>query len=274
MKPTHEQIISAYRETNNVHKAGAIIGISAQTVLNHLKKDCIARNNPKFTDDEKDTLQCEYQIYKSVGKLDDLARKMGHTKQFICRQAKKLGLTDKKKREARSYAWTWKHKTREEAEKMLDDFKKSSLGSERYCKTKGFNSSSFSETMRKFFPAEWECLVELKAPKQSMYRLGRSFEYSTRDDLRKKGYFVLRSPASKSPLDLIAIKPQIILFVQCKINGDLPRKEWNPLFDLAQSVDAIPILATRIGFRGRKYEKLDQEKDGSRRKQPKSDFIP
>jgi len=116
--------------------------------------------------------------------------------------------------------------------------------------------------------------VKAKQPRQSMYRLGRSFEYRTRDHLRGLGYFVLRSPASKSPIDLVAIRPGRVLLVQCKRNGALAPGEWNELFDLAETCGAVPILAGAPMGRGVSYHLLTGRKDGARRAQPCESFDP
>jgi Holliday junction resolvase len=74
---------------------------------------------------------------------------------------------------------------------------------------------------------------------------GRRFEYKVRDDLQANGYWVMRSPASKSPVDMVAIKPRQVLFVQAKRDGRLDPDEWNTLFKLALSAGALPVLACR-----------------------------
>lgn len=83
------------------------------------------------------------------------------------------------------------------------------------------------------------------------YRRGRQFEYRCRKLFQELGYLVVRSPQSRSPFDLIAIAPQRVLLVQCKIGGSLPWQPWNQLFDLAKSIDGIALLALR---KGRKLE--------------------
>jgi Holliday junction resolvase len=46
------------------------------------------------------------------------------------------------------------------------------------------------------------------------YQVGRAFEHKTRDHLRSEGYEVTRAAGSKTKLDLIALKPGQLLFVQ------------------------------------------------------------
>jgi len=95
-------------------------------------------------------------------------------------------------------------------------------------------------------------------------RAGRTFEYKVRDDLAANGYWVMRSPASKSPVDMVAVKPGQVLFVQAKLNGRLDPEEWNVLFELGRQFGARPIMARRAFSRrfGVDYVELTGVKDG------------
>jgi Holliday junction resolvase len=75
------------------------------------------------------------------------------------------------------------------------------------------------------------------------YADGRRFEYKTRTHLRGEGYEVTRAASSKTKLDLVAMKPGELLFVQCKRDGDCGPAEWDRLVELAEWVGAVPILA-------------------------------
>ena len=77
----------------------------------------------------------------------------------------------------------------------------------------------------------------------TQYNDGRRFEYKVRDALREDGYEVLRSAGSKTKIDLVAMKPGQIIFVQCKLNGLCSPAERSKLRDLAQMVGALPIVA-------------------------------
>jgi Holliday junction resolvase len=95
---------------------------------------------------------------------------------------------------------------------------------------------------------------------RSNYHRGRDLEHRVRTELRKQGYEVLRTAGSKSKVDLVALKPGQILFVQCKRSGALPPAEWNGLWDLARMAGAVPVLAEQL-TRGRKYWRLMARKD-------------
>jgi len=138
----------------------------------------------------------------------------------------------------------------------------------RYCADRGYDDLGFSRKMREFFEDEYEAVIESKAPRSSLYRLGRQVEYSACRELRAAGFFALRSPASKSPLDVVAVRPGVVLFVQCKRALDLQVSEWNALFDLADKCGATAVLAGRERERGLTYFVLTDRKDGSKRPQP------
>jgi Holliday junction resolvase len=88
------------------------------------------------------------------------------------------------------------------------------------------------------------------------YERGRNFEYRVQNFFRKLGYVVTRSPKSKSPVDLFVIGHQIVLFVQCKVDGYLPPIEWNALLDMCAICGALPVLAARNGRKLELYRLL------------------
>lgn len=77
------------------------------------------------------------------------------------------------------------------------------------------------------------------------YAKGRRFEYAVRDALIGDGYEVLRSAGSKTKIDLVAIKRDELLFVQCKEDGRCSPAERTKLIELAQMVEALPIVALK-----------------------------
>ncbi|HQM37603.1 MAG TPA: hypothetical protein PLN64_01645 [Candidatus Bipolaricaulis anaerobius] len=272
MKATDEQILAAYAEHGSVDKAGAALGMCGASVHSRLVK--LGANVPLnlWTDNDDVVLRREYHFHADAGKLEELARRLGRTKPFICRKARDLGLT--KKDRAKPYLSTWKYLSEEAARGLLDRLKASRLGAVAWCRSKGYDPNGFARAMKRYFPDEWEHVIEAKVPRQTMYRLGRAVEYRTRDDLKRLGYFVLRSPASKSPVDLAAVKPGIVLLVQCKRSLALGVAEWNELLDLARTVGAVPVLAGSPTGRGITYLRLLERKDGSKRAQPFEPFDP
>jgi len=265
-KVSDEVLIESYKRLGNVHKVGKEIRLNHSSVHERLVRLGIDRKNKPFSKEEKEILKREYLIYRDGGKLDELAKKLNRTKPFMCRQAGKLGLTDRK----RKAPWlsTWKYMSFEVAEIIFNKFKKSKLGLGQFCKRYGYDDLGFSRTMKNFFSDEYDYVIELKTPKQTFYRIGRQFEYRVRDDMRKKGYFVLRSPRSGSPVDLVCIKKGKIIFIQCKRGGAFGVNEWNEFYELCQSVNASPILASTPKGIGIEYRLLLAPKDRSRKSQP------
>jgi hypothetical protein len=198
------QIIDVYKQTGNIWKAAEILRLCGQSVQERLIRLGIKRKFPKWTQAE-DTLLCEkYVIHRNSGTLRVLAKEMGRTIPLICRYAKRLGLTDR--HATKPFLRVWKGMSEKDASKHFERFRKSSLGLGAYCLKNHFDDLGFSQTLKSYFPDEWDALIESKIPRQTLYRLGRHVEYTVRDALKKLNYFVLRSPRSGGPVDLVAIK--------------------------------------------------------------------
>jgi len=260
------ELIAAYEKTGSVHKAAAILGMCGASVHERLVRLGVKLNFPKWTATDNERLRRDYARYVCNGNLDSLAASFGRTKPFICRKARILGLTNIKRE--KPWNQTWKAMTTEEITGLFDKFKESRLGLGAFCKANGFDALGFSRVMKREFPDEWEHVIESKVPRQTMYRLGRQVEYAVRDALKKAGFFTLRSPRSGGPVDVIAIRRGLILLIQCKRSLGLGPSEWNDIFNLADSVGAIAILAGRPTGRGLVYYQLTGRKDGSKHKQP------
>jgi Holliday junction resolvase len=81
----------------------------------------------------------------------------------------------------------------------------------------------------------------------SNYAKGRGFEQRARSRLEQRGYFVVRSAGSKTPVDLVAIKSnERPLFVQCKGGTrSLSRAQRLAFVDFAHDLGAVPVLCER-----------------------------
>lgn len=77
----------------------------------------------------------------------------------------------------------------------------------------------------------------------SGYSDGRRLEYATQAKAEADGYWTMRSPGSKGLVDVIAIKPGEILFIQCKKSRPIGPEERANLRDLAARLGAIPLEA-------------------------------
>lgn len=105
-KATDEQIVEAYEATGSVWRAANKLGMAGQTVHERLVK--LGKSKPinHFSEAEDGVLLEHYNDAADAGKLDDLAKSMGRTKQFLARQAKRLGLTNSRRGKAYSSART------------------------------------------------------------------------------------------------------------------------------------------------------------------------
>jgi len=93
-KVSDEIIIESYQRLRSVWKVAKEVGLCGQSVHERVKRLGVKTKYPPFTDKEKQVLVDEYIKYRNLGELQRLAEKLNRTKQFICRKAKELGLTD------------------------------------------------------------------------------------------------------------------------------------------------------------------------------------
>jgi len=101
-KVSDEVLVDSYARLGNLWKVAEEVGLCGQAVHERLTRLGKIRPVNVFTEEEKELLRKEYESYKNRGNLESLAQKMGRTKQFICRQARILGLTNQKS--SRPYA--------------------------------------------------------------------------------------------------------------------------------------------------------------------------
>jgi hypothetical protein len=95
-KISDDELIAEYAKLNNVWKVAEKVGMCGQSVHERLVKLGKIHKMNVFTEEDRAYLRKNYFRFKNQGKLEELAKKMKRTKQFICRQAKALGLTDMK----------------------------------------------------------------------------------------------------------------------------------------------------------------------------------
>jgi hypothetical protein len=266
-------VVEAYRRLGSVQAAGAELRMGPGSVHERLVRLGAARAINVFTAAEDDRLRAEYWICADAGRLGALAADMRREKTILCMRAKQLGLT--KRDRAKPYHAVWKYVAEDYARTIFEKFKQSSFNLSQFCQKLNYDRLGFSRCMRKFFPDEWEHVIESKQIRQTKYRYGRQFEYLVRDDMKAAGYFALRSPASKTPIDVLAIRPGAVIMIQCKRNGACGVEEWNTLLALAASCGALPVLASLPVPRGGiVYELITGPKDGSKRRQPKEPWSP
>lgn len=91
-------LIKSYSQTGSIWKTAKEVGLCGQSVHERLTKLNVVNKMNLWTPFDDEILLSEYQKYKEANELDILAERLGRTKQFICRKAKNLGLTNSKVR--------------------------------------------------------------------------------------------------------------------------------------------------------------------------------
>lgn len=76
------------------------------------------------------------------------------------------------------------------------------------------------------------------------YGDGTKFENETKHFLKLRGFEVIRSAGSKGKIDLVAFRPEELLFIQCKLNGMCPPIERKKLRAFSAMVNAVPLVAS------------------------------
>lgn len=150
--------------------------------------------------------------------------------------------------EAKKGTGKYQRISEEKARKLFEKYKISKYPLILFAKSKGHSEQGLSKLFKEYFPDEYETVKEEKLMAKNMwYKKGRRFEYRIRNYFKARNFYVLRSPASQGPADLVAIKKGLILLIQCKssssVMGSLKEKE--ELSKLSESIGALPILAYR-----------------------------
>jgi len=190
----------------------------------------------------KDVVRQEYHVERNARVYNDPDGK----------RKKQLRINERKRRFTlpRAYA-DW---TEEQALELLEKFRNAKGSRKEFAARHGMTTNSLTRIFRTLVPAEHSDVVEKKKSNNVSYRKGRSFEYRVRDMLQDEGFYVLRSPQSKGPADLVAIKAGTVAFVQCKTSRYyFSEKEARGLLELAESIGASCWLAYRAPRKGHAF---------------------
>lgn len=93
-----EDVINKYKELKNVWKVAEYFNVGGGTVHDFLSEHGEINKMRIFTEEEYEFLRKNYKKYRDNGNLKELAEKLNRNVQFICRKAKKIGLTDSENR--------------------------------------------------------------------------------------------------------------------------------------------------------------------------------
>lgn len=245
-KATDAELISSYRRTRSIWETAKELGMCGQSVHGRLQKLGVEMdgNGKRWTTDDDKRLLEEYETYRYFGQVSRLAESMGHTIHFLSRKAKDLGLTPTTHPRAPSSKL---RRLSEDAIRMIwADYKASPFKMSEYCRRKGFDDEAFANVMKDRFHGEYDDVMESKMTKGTHYCSGRTFEYRVKRHLEGRGFFVMRAPQSKGPVDLIAFHGGRCLLIQCKIGDWYEVDSWNEFYRLAKSHGAEPIFATKV----------------------------
>jgi len=91
-------LINEYKKLNNVWKVGKVVGLCGQSVHERLCKLNVINKINVFNTEDDFVLILDYTFYRDEGKLYILAERLSRTVPFICRQARRLGLTNPKRK--------------------------------------------------------------------------------------------------------------------------------------------------------------------------------
>lgn len=92
-KATDAQILEAYAELSSVVKVGRRLGMCGQSVHDRLVRLNAANHTMVFTDAEAQRVALDYNRMADEGRAWELAKELGRTPQYLCRQARKMGIT-------------------------------------------------------------------------------------------------------------------------------------------------------------------------------------
>lgn len=267
-KASDQELIDSYKRTKSVWETGKEFGISGQHVhkrLRDLEMELDGRGKQWMPEDDV-RLASEYEIYRHYGKVKELADDMGRTVYFLSRKARELGLTTTHYDRAPRASLK---KLSEPALKMIwEEYKTSTFKMSEFCRRHGYDDETFSNIMKDRFYSEFDNVMESKMIKGTKYATGRSFEYRSKKHLEKAGFFVMRAPQSKGPVDLMAFDHGTCLFIQCKIGSWHRVDAWNEFYDLANKYGARPIFCTKKENGRIQFNLITGKKDRSRKPNP------
>lgn len=94
---TLQSMIALYERGDSVKEIALALDKTPHSIISKVSflaaQGRVELRQPPFRQEEKDRLLREYDAAAATGTLDDLAKSMGRTKQFLCRKAGELGLT-------------------------------------------------------------------------------------------------------------------------------------------------------------------------------------
>ena len=231
------QLVNAYIEHGNVLDVGTALGIEPSVVARRLlaaDQDIAGRYlNPA----SQRRAKTDYAIYQAIGRVIDLARELGVSKAVLMSEYALLTahrLADEIQ---------WGQASPEALRAVFDHYSGTGLTLNQYGAKFGISTQGMRAAVSALWPQEWEAVAARKMRKKRGAAIGRDTEHRLRDRLAKAGWVLLRSAGSRGAVDIAALRPGVVLFIQVKRSGMLGPSEWNALMDTADRAGAIPLMA-------------------------------
>lgn len=235
---TRTQLVNAYTEHGNVTDTAAALGADPAAVAKRLAGAGIEVGTGYLNDDQKARLKGDYPFYVAIRRVPDLAASMGLSVASLRAQVAALGL------DQGSGDLRWSSASETALTAVLDHFAScTSLGLTQYAAKYGIPGPGMRSALSGLVPQRWEAVMASKQRKNRGASLGRDTEHRMRDMLSKAGWVLMRSAGSRGAVDLAALKPGVVLFIQVKRSGVLGPAGWNALMDSAEKAGAIPVMA-------------------------------
>lgn len=100
----------------------------------------------------------------------------------------------------------------------------------------------------------------------SNYTRGRALEHRIKKKFLEKGFFVIRAAQSKGLADLVCVRHDMVIFIQCKLGGVIGPEEWNLFYDQCLRVEAEPVIALSKERKTRILKILEHKKPGEKKR--------
>lgn len=201
-----------YLEHQSVYKVGKIMNVHPSNIHKKLQALGLTNKVNVFTKEDDEFLLKFYEYHLSNYTLDVLAKDMGRTKQFICRQAKRLGLTGKKRSMPEKAKLS--HSTRMKKWMSENPHPKGALGMKHSDETKKIvseKSKKMWENMSEEMRDDYSTRGAINGAKATMNRANASWKASWREIGGVRKYYRSRWEANYARyLDSLKIKGDVV----------------------------------------------------------------
>lgn len=261
----------------SIYQTAKEFGMCPQSVHERLQKlgQSMEGGGKKWTEDDDKRLLGDYPTYGKDGRLQELAKEMERTPQWISRKARALGLTNP--RRPKPWLAVWKDMPESEKAEWCEKYAESKMTATEFCKKNGLDDMMFCRMMKGFVgKGRFYEIVDKNRVNGENWQKGKTFELAVVELLTGLGYNAMRSPLSLTPADVIALKRDRKLFIQCQANNPyIDTSKSNAVFEYANGSDATPVFASRVEGEI-KFWRITGQKDGKSRPgtQPLVEYSP